>query len=53
MKERYLGQDIHELILGEKLNGFKSPKSEIEKQRIIKMAKEWIATHPNEHLNFY
>lgn len=53
MKERYLGQDMHELILGEKLNGFKSPKSELEKQQIIKMAKEWIANHPNEHLNFY
>lgn len=53
MKERYLGQDMHELILGEKLNGFKSPKSEVEKRKIIKMAKEWILSHQNENLNFY
>lgn len=53
MKEKYLGQDIHELILGEKLNGFNPAKSETEKQKILKLAKEWIENHPNEHLNFY
>lgn len=53
MEKRYLGQDMHELMLGEKLNGFKPAKSQIEKERLIKMARKWIAEHPNEHLNLY
>lgn len=53
MKERYLGQDIHELILGEKLNGFVSPKSTLEKEKFIKSAKDWIKNNPNKYINFY
>jgi hypothetical protein len=53
MKEKYLGQEIHELILGEKLNGFNPAKSKIEKDKIIKMAQEWITNNPNKHINFY
>lgn len=53
MNTTYLGQEIHELILGEKLNNFKSPHSYIEKLKVIKLAKEWIEQHPNEHIHLY
>jgi hypothetical protein len=53
MEKRYLGQDVHELILGEKLNGFKSPKSNKEYEHLIKIAKEWINKNPDKHINFY
>lgn len=53
MNSKYLGQEVHELILGEKINGFKSPHSKIERDHIIKAAQELIAKHPNEHIDFY
>lgn len=53
MKEKYLGQDVHELILGEKLNGFKSPKSKIEHAKVVKLGQEWIKENPNKHINLY
>lgn len=51
--EKYLGHDVHELILGEKLNGFKTPTSTQEKKRVIKLAQDWKKQHPNEHINLY
>ena len=53
MKEQYLGRDVHMLILGEKINGFKSAHSDVERQRIIKSAKEWVEANPNATLNLY
>jgi hypothetical protein len=53
MEKRYLGQDVHELILGEKLNGFRSPKSKIERDKIIKNAQDWIANNQGKHINLY
>lgn len=53
MNHTYLGHEVHQLILGEKLNGFKSPHSKIERDHIIKNAQEWIASHQNEHIDFY
>lgn len=53
MKEQYLGRDVHILILGEKLNDFKSAHSDIERQRIIKNAIDWIDANPNAILNLY
>lgn len=53
MKEQYLGQDAHLLILGEKLNGFKPAHSTVERSKIIKRAKEWVENNPNKHINLY
>ena len=53
MKEQYLGQDVHLLILGEKLNGFKPAHSTVERNKIVKGAKEWVANNPNKHINLY
>jgi hypothetical protein len=53
MKEQYLGRDVHMLILGEKLNGFKSAHSDLERQRIIKNAIDWVEANPNATLNLY
>lgn len=52
MKE-YLGKECRELILGEKLNDFKPAKSTQERNRIIKLAKEWISQNPNKNINLY
>lgn len=53
MKEQYLGRDVHLLILGEKLNGFKSARSDIERNKIIKSAKDWVEANPTSHINLY
>ena len=53
MKEQYLGRNVHLLILGEKLNGFKSAKSNIERNKIIKNAKDWVDANPKAHINLY
>lgn len=53
MEHTYLGQEMHELILGEKLNGFRSPRSKMEKDAFIQMAKDWIKQNPHKHLHFY
>lgn len=51
--EKYLGYDKHLIILGEKLNNFHSAKTQIEYNKYIYMAKEWIKQHPDEPYNFY
>jgi hypothetical protein len=53
MENKYLGQEVHELILGEKLSGFRSPKSSLEKEHMIKLGREWMKTNPGKHVDFY
>lgn len=52
MKE-YEGLHTHLIILGEKLNGFKPARSQVELDKYINMAKQWIKDHPGEPYNFY
>jgi len=51
--KNYLGKECHELILGEKLNGFKSPTSHKEREYVIKLAKDWIKNNPDKNINLY
>lgn len=53
MEKKYLGQEVHELILGEKLCGFRFPKSTLEKNHMIKLGREWMKNNPGKHVNLY
>lgn len=51
--KNYEGFQTHLIILGEKLNGFKPARSQVELDKYINMAKQWIKDHPGEPYNFY
>lgn len=48
-----LGKDILEYLMGVKLNNMEQPKTLIENDRVIRLGREWINSHPGEHINIY